>query len=390
MDKKKNKRIGLALSGGGVRAAAFHSGVLLYLAEKGKLEGVNHISSVSGGSLFTGLVFSIGNSRWPSSKGYREQVFPLLKKTFTTTSLQGETAAKLLFNPLNWRFIFSRANIVASTIEKKWFINLALKELPKRPLWSINGTTGENGLRFRVKGEDFGDYELGYTNIPDYKLANAMAMSAAFPFGIGPLCLKIDKLKWRKKESWNSNRYIENYKPPFKKLHLYDGGVYDNLGLETFFDTGRQVIKKQSAVDMVIVSDASSLLKEESIPNVWNPNRAVRVVNMILSQVRSLRVRSFNNFLINNPGAGFYFMIGISPEESIKAFRKSDVRIAGKLLQYDWLSEKEIRLAAGYKTTLKKMSVKEFDIISRHGYETAKWNFELFGKGFINNSKGER
>ncbi|HOP31534.1 MAG TPA: patatin-like phospholipase family protein [Spirochaetota bacterium] len=390
MERKNRRRIGLALSGGGVRAAAFHSGVLKYLAEKGKLEDVNHISSVSGGSLFTGLVFSINSGRWPSSKSYIEQVFPQIRKTFTTTSLQGGTAVKLLFNPVNWRFIFSRANVVASTIEEKWNIKMTLKELPKRPLWSINGTTGENGLRFRVKGKDFGDYELGYTEIPDYKLANAMAMSAAFPFGIGPLCLKIDKLKWRKKENWNSNRYIENYRPPFKKLHLYDGGVYDNLGLEPLFDTGRQVIKKQSAVDMVIVSDASSLLKEESIPNLLNPGRAVRVINMILSQVRSLRVRTFNNFLINNPGAGFYFMIGTSPVESIKAFRKSDVKIAKKLLQYDWLSEKGVKLAAGYKTTLKRMSEKEFDVISRHGYETAKWNFELFGKGFVNSSKGEQ
>ncbi|HPF07510.1 MAG TPA: patatin-like phospholipase family protein, partial [Spirochaetota bacterium] len=68
MERKNRRRIGLALSGGGVRAAAFHSGVLKYLAEKGKLEDVNHISSVSGGSLFTGLVFSINSGRWPSSK----------------------------------------------------------------------------------------------------------------------------------------------------------------------------------------------------------------------------------------------------------------------------------------------------------------------------------
>lgn len=194
MEIKNRKRIGLALSGGGVRAAAFHSGVLKYLAEKGKLEDINHISSVSGGSLFTGLVFSINSGRWPSSKGYMEQVLPQIKKTFTVTSLQ----------------------------------------------------------------------------------------------------------------------------------------------------------------------------------------------------VRSLRVRSFNNFLINNPGSGFYFMIGTSPVESVKAFRKSDVKIAKKLLQYNWLSEKGIKLAAGYKTTLKRMTEKEFDIISRHGYETAKWNFELFGKGFVNNSKEER
>jgi len=387
MNKEKKDRIGLALSGGGVRAAAFHSGVLKYLSEHNMLESVNHISSVSGGSLFTGIVFSINNSKWPSSKEYIDKVFPQINNIFTTTSLQFKTIIYLLLNPFNWKFLFSRANVVALTIEKEWNIRSTLNDLPKKPLWSINGTTGENGLRFRVKGKEIGDYELGYADIPDYKLSNAMAMSAAFPFGIGPISLKINKLKWRKKLNWNSNQFIENYKPPFKKLHLYDGGVYDNLGLEPLFDSEKQKIKNESAVDMVVVSDASSLLTKESIPHLLNPKRAVRVVNMILSQVRSLRVRSFNNFLINNPGTGFYFLIGTFPEELIKKFQKANLTAAKKLLRYKWLSEEDIKIAAGYKTTLKKMTPNEFDIISRHGYETAKWNVELFYNDFINQKR---
>ena len=60
-----NAQIGLALSGGGVRAMAFHCGVLQWLAERGRLGDISHISSVSGGSLFTGLVFRFGNWEWP-------------------------------------------------------------------------------------------------------------------------------------------------------------------------------------------------------------------------------------------------------------------------------------------------------------------------------------
>lgn len=55
--KDTDTKIGIALSGGGVRAAAFHAGVLKRLAERGLLEHVAHVSTVSGGSLFTGLVF---------------------------------------------------------------------------------------------------------------------------------------------------------------------------------------------------------------------------------------------------------------------------------------------------------------------------------------------
>ena len=50
MDKRGNK-IGLALSGGGYRAAAYHIGTLRALHKLGILDKVDVISSVSGGSI---------------------------------------------------------------------------------------------------------------------------------------------------------------------------------------------------------------------------------------------------------------------------------------------------------------------------------------------------
>lgn len=45
------KKIGIALSGGGYRAAAYHIGTLRALHRLGILDKVNVISSVSGGSI---------------------------------------------------------------------------------------------------------------------------------------------------------------------------------------------------------------------------------------------------------------------------------------------------------------------------------------------------
>ena len=45
------KKIGLALSGGGYRAAAYHIGALRALHKLGVLNKVDYISSVSGGSI---------------------------------------------------------------------------------------------------------------------------------------------------------------------------------------------------------------------------------------------------------------------------------------------------------------------------------------------------
>lgn len=101
-------KIALALSGGGVRAMAFHSGVLRYLAEHGKLEAVSDISTVSGGSLLVGLVFARSGMVWPSSADYLAKVLPQVRQTLTTYNLQTRAAVRLLCWPSNWRFIFSR------------------------------------------------------------------------------------------------------------------------------------------------------------------------------------------------------------------------------------------------------------------------------------------
>ena len=48
---KSGKKIGLALSGGGYRAAAYHIGTLRALRKLGILDNVDVISSISGGSI---------------------------------------------------------------------------------------------------------------------------------------------------------------------------------------------------------------------------------------------------------------------------------------------------------------------------------------------------
>jgi hypothetical protein len=48
--------VGVAISGGGHRAAMFGLGALLYLADAGKNRPVTSIASISGGSLTNGYV----------------------------------------------------------------------------------------------------------------------------------------------------------------------------------------------------------------------------------------------------------------------------------------------------------------------------------------------
>ena len=56
-EEREHPKLGLALSGGGHRAAFFHIGVLAKLAELGLLRPVQVISTVSGGSIIGALYY---------------------------------------------------------------------------------------------------------------------------------------------------------------------------------------------------------------------------------------------------------------------------------------------------------------------------------------------
>jgi NTE family protein len=375
--------MGLALSGGGVRAAAFHAGVLRYLAEQDLLGRVAHVSSVSGGSLFVGLLFKHSNYSWPTSENYLNEVLPEVRKTLTTKSLQRSAIFRLVLNPLNWRFILSRANVMAQAIRKLWGIDVPLSKLTDRPPWSINCTTGETGRRFRFKNGTMGDYELGYAGVDSFALARAMAISAAFPGGIGPLTVETDAYDWKKRSAWGTG-IPESHKQPFDSLHLYDGGLYDNLGIEPLFDMGEQALKKdetmQTGICYLLVSDGGSPLPREGIPHPLNPFRFKRIADIALDQCRALRVRSFLNFLQGNPSAGAFVGIGAGAADSIKKFSKEHEARARELLRGDWLTSDDANKAATYSTTLGQLDTSTFDLIERHGYETTKWNLELLSR----------
>lgn len=356
-----NKNIALALSGGGVRAMAFHAGVLLYLAEQEKLENVGHISSVSGGSLLVGLIYKKSNYVWPTSKLYQDTVYKEIKKTLCSKSLQFRAIIELL-KPNNWKYVLSRANILAKTIENVWGIDKKVDDISAYPVWSINGTTAENGKRFRFKHDTCGDYSIGYSKSSEFKIAEAIAMSAAFPGGIGPLVIRIDKYEWKKRNNWNdpdgSEQIVE---PPYKKIHLYDGGVYDNLGTEPLFDIGKGLPKKKGY--SILVSDAGSPFSNEFAMGPLNIFRLKRILDIAMDQARSLRVRSLMNYFLQDKTVGGYIMIGQNP---------SDILTSKEMDLGSWQSAKDIETASSFGTSLSKISKKDFDRISRHGYELTK------------------
>lgn len=343
------KPIALALSGGGIRAIAFHLGVLRHLAERGQLESVERISTVSGGSLLVGLLLQRSDMRWPTSEQFLSRLLPGLRQELCTRSLQWGAGRRLL-NPMNLRFVLSRANLLAMALREEWQVRGTLADLPETPEWSINGTTAENGKRFRFKRQDIGDYTIGYASGKWLPLATALAVSAAFPGGFGPLTLDARRFEWYRRPWGAPAEEAARVQPAFSRLHLYDGGVYDNMGLEPFFDVGR---KRSKIGDCYIIcSDAGAPLVSGFDMGPLNVFRLARVADIMSDQSRALRVRAFVDSVQSQPDTGAY--LGISAPAADDTVCSS------------------AKFASSFPTTLRRLRSCEFDKIEGHGYQVAE------------------
>src|SRR5206468_857776 len=142
--------IGLALSGGGVRAATFHMGVLKRLAAEDLLERVSVISTVSGGSLVMAAVMTEAGMKWPSSIDFLEKVYPAVRARMTSGDLFSLRA-------IGWRgllefnvdLVRNRASVLARLLERNWGVSGTLADLPDIPHWLINTTCFETGKNWR-------------------------------------------------------------------------------------------------------------------------------------------------------------------------------------------------------------------------------------------------
>ena len=130
--------IGLTLSGGGIRAAVFHLGVLRRLADEGLLELITQLSTVSGGSLVTAAIFAKSQMRRPSSVDYRDKLYSRLRSLLTTSDL-------LSFSSIGWagllrfngRLLSHRAQVLSELLVDRWGVTAGLWDLPDRPHWWI-------------------------------------------------------------------------------------------------------------------------------------------------------------------------------------------------------------------------------------------------------------
>jgi NTE family protein len=359
-------KIGLALSGGGVRATVFHLGVLKRIADSQRWQDITFLSTVSGGSLCIALVFEKAGQCWPTRQKFSEYCQPEIRRLLTSSDLEGEYKKLLFTKP--WLFLQGRASVIAKLIRKHWGITSNVSQMPDPPRWEICATCYETGKNWRFSKKRMGDYLANYVIAPEFPLAEAAAASAAVPGVIGPLRLETSKHRWHKFAK-NGNEPTIEVKPIASHLTLWDGGVYENLGVEAMFKTQEGL---REEVDFLITSDASKPLGIETRRFQWGIPPYLppfRLIDIATDQVRAFRLRTIIGFFEKNQNAGVVLRMGNTVAGILKSARKGS---PGSWTGRSFLSDTEVQMAAGLETTLRKLSEDEYDRLFRHGYEVTE------------------
>lgn len=265
--------IALCLSGGGYRAMVFHVGVLWRLNELGYLRKLDRISSVSGGSITSAVL----GANWAQLAFDGEEVATNLEDQLVKPirALARETidAGAVLLGLLPG---VTAARRVASRFRKHLFGHRTLQDLPERPRFVINATNIQSGALWRFSKPYIWDWRVGKIERPHTELAVAVGASSAFPPVLSPVRLHLNEGDFVAGSGSGLQR------PPYTtEVVLSDGGVYDNMGLETAW----------KHFETVLISDGGKAMEFEEKPRTNWLGHSMRVLDVIQNQVHALRCR---------------------------------------------------------------------------------------------------
>lgn len=371
--------IGVAISGGGVRAAFFGLGALLYLVHTALHKRVRLISSVSGGSISNVVAALAGDyskvdrhefDRLASQVSHqmaRRGVFfwPGLKRIIVTI------LALPVFGPLvmagmivmgeadkwDWGLVWLAGALYAvsmtiymllyfffrrSGIQRKAYRNFIkkvchrsntrhypkqLQELPESDVTHVICSTELTSGQPFYMSRTMVFSPLYGSGTPNLSLPQAMYASAAFPIGFPPLRLRAKRL--------HLSGGLDDCPPA--RLLLSDGGVFNNLATETFSaENPEQIFLPDPsqpifpAVGQHLVVNASSPPRKASLgwfPILHNMRTAKRIISVLYENTLSPRVKQLMHDQATRPGGPIVIDIAESPVELVD--RILDSRTAG-------------------------------------------------------------
>ncbi len=282
---------GLAFSGGGTRAAAFSYGVLEALAdakirwdgrERRLLDEIDAISSVSGGSFTAGYYGLFG-----------DRIFEDYADKFLYHDVQGHLTWSL-FSPVSWSKLgssqFDRSDLAAEYYDEILFEGKTFGDVLARngPRLNINATEIALGAQFTFDPAQFALICSDYGSFP---ISRAVTASSAVPilfssvilhnyagtcpFQMPPWAQAAEKSADPTSRAYHLVKQLAKYadREELPYIHLYDGGLTDNLGVRPFINRltlsggSWELAKAMGAADthrmLVIVVNAQSEMNVE-------------------------------------------------------------------------------------------------------------------------------
>ena len=260
---KLSDPIGMSLSGGGFRAAAFHLGSLSYLEHVGLLPQLRMLSTVSGGS-FTGAKFALSQAEnIPFEKFFKSfysfmHSAELMKQSIdrlaapTSTAPSGRNTYIMAMAQTYEETFLKGSDGRPASLGQILDADIPLQEV------IINSTEFRHGLDFRFQKSTDPKARIGNAKVSipkaeagKIRLADAVAASGCFPGGFEPFAFPDDFI-------WPEGKIPAAIRDRFSRdgcpwpLPLMDGGIYDNQGIGSIILADK---RQGGVLGMMIISD---------------------------------------------------------------------------------------------------------------------------------------
>ena len=371
---KELKRIGLALSGGGFRATAYHIGTLKKLNELGILGRIEVISCISGGSIL-GVFYGLHKENFDefekkakvavqsnvilailTSKWFYFTLIPIISTCYFIFKLSTLLFICWILLLLIFQFkLFPISKLVIKAYDKFFFAGTTLSDLPIKPLIAINASNLESGRQFTFSREKMSDsfYEFPTTGDSikfrpeNFPLAAAVAASTCVPFAFTPITIE-------KKFFMIENDHLR------ANPLLIDGGLYDNQGIHKLSQKGSSYL-----CDYIIVSDAGNgELKTKNTRNQFI--LLTRSIDYLMNRIKNIQM--MNNIYTANSGDRrvVYQSLQWRVENCIEGFYDNLIKNKIPKLVWEW-----------HKITEEEISSRNKDIIIQKIKESIEYEYIL-------------
>jgi NTE family protein len=378
-------RIGLALSGGGSRAIAFHLGCLRALHDRGLLDRISVLSAVSGGSViaamwaYDGSDFKEFDNR-VSSLLKRGLVWGIARHTFASPetprilaavavaggAAAGGTVIRIAIGLLGLirlrgprlaavsaacsapvRRFASRTTAFERFLRTSLFSNKRVDDVARPGLEVVlNATELRTGTAFRFGSRESGTWRFGQLReVP--MVARAVAASAAFPALLPCLDLRLD--------------FDLRGQRATHRAMITDGGVYDNLGISCMLP-GRsdRFITNAHRVDFIIACDAGPGIPSGVVrPFGWG-SRMLAAINTIHRRNQTQAYDLLHRMAANREIDGFMLPY-LGQQDDKLPYLPPDLVPRGAVMDYPTdfspMSEDSIALLAGRGEQLTRLMI---------------------------------